>query len=161
MPGHGLSISEKLALVGRGPEFLRSLLGRHSTPADSGCVEWSGCMTKGYGQIFLKRGNSRSPKSQVRVPIYAHRAAFYLNTGTDPDGAAVCHSCDNPRCVNPDHLWIGSQADNIADMLSKGRQHKVGEAEKQRLREALAARRSRGMHRMAHGPDGKFVGVAK
>lgn len=52
----------------------------------------------------------------------AHRASYQIYCGEIPDGMQVLHSCDNPPCVNPGHLFVGSQDDNIADMVAKGRQ---------------------------------------
>jgi hypothetical protein len=56
--------------------------------------------------------------------MLAHRASWQIHYGPIPTGAIVCHSCDNPKCVNPIHLWIGTQRDNLLDAIKKGR--KVG-----------------------------------
>jgi HNH endonuclease len=75
------------------------------------CHVWNGQKNKtGYG-LFSINGISR----------LAHRVAWQFANGPIPLGKLVCHSCDNPPCCNPDHLWIGTAADNTADMWSKGR----------------------------------------
>lgn len=84
----------------------------------NGCWEWTagrrGKGRKAYGVIHLR---AISPS-----PISAHRAAAFLWLGTPFDRTiTVCHHCDNPPCINPEHLFVGTAADNIRDMVAKGR----------------------------------------
>lgn len=77
----------------------------------TGCLEWTGYVFPNrYGQ-FLLRG--------VRMP--AHRAAWILAHGPVADGLCVCHRCDNRKCVNVEHLFLGTYQDNADDMVAKGR----------------------------------------
>jgi hypothetical protein len=78
-----------------------------------GCWTWSGPISRGgYGKIGI----------QKRVYV-SHRVAFFLSKGPIPEGIIVCHTCDNPPCCNPDHLWLGTAADNAVDRANKGRGH--------------------------------------
>ena len=82
----------------------------------SGCWEWNGCKRGGYG-----RTTAGSRRDGTRRTVSAHRLSYELHNGTIPDGYEVCHKCDNPSCINPDHLFIGTRQDNINDRERKGR----------------------------------------
>ena len=85
---------------------------------ESGCWIWTAsCAGRGYGQIKLP-GQRRQ--------IYAHRLSYLIHKGEDPGKKQICHTCDNPKCVNPDHLFIGTSQDNHDDMKEKKR-HTYGE----------------------------------
>ena len=85
--------------------------------AANGCWVWTGtCDRAGYG-LFRKSNGSRDSSARVA----AHRYSYEISKGSIPDGLHVCHSCDNPSCVNPDHLWVGTASDNMQDMWAKGR----------------------------------------
>lgn len=83
-----------------------------------GCWLWTGSRSGNnkrpeslYGSFYLGSGKK----------IRAHRYSYEISKGSIPEGMLVCHSCDTPLCVNPDHLWLGTSADNNKDCLDKGR----------------------------------------
>jgi hypothetical protein len=94
-------------------------MGRRNTPADfwlrvdsssaDGCWEWTGRRVDEYGQFDIFGSSWK-----------AHRFAWMLTNG-DPGDLCVCHSCDNPPCCNPAHLFLGTKQDNAMDMVDKGR----------------------------------------
>lgn len=78
---------------------------------DAGCWEWQGWkIPKGYGGI-----------NYLGKKVYVHRLAWILKRGEIPEGLHVLHRCDNPPCINPNHLFLGTNEDNIHDCMSKGR----------------------------------------
>lgn len=78
--------------------------------ASNGCWIWTGARVRGYGVFHMSRKMG-----------YAHRMAWIIRHGTIPSGAHICHHCDNPPCVNPAHLFVGTPRDNAQDMVKKGR----------------------------------------
>jgi hypothetical protein len=82
--------------------------------SDSNCWEWTGAYagneTHKYGQIKI-----------FGMPVPVHRFMYELFVGRVPNFGVVCHRCDNPRCINPEHLFLGTSKDNSEDMVAKGR----------------------------------------
>lgn len=84
---------------------------QNKTQQQGDCLVWTGTKNRhGYGYI--------SDKSKMRI---VHRVAYELAYGKIPDGFDILHSCDNPSCVNPDHLRAGTHTDNMREMFAKGR----------------------------------------
>lgn len=78
---------------------------------ETGCRVWTRSrLLDGYGSLRWQKKSAR-----------AHRVAWEITYGTVPPGLSVLHKCDNPSCCNPEHLFIGTQADNVRDMVAKGR----------------------------------------
>lgn len=82
---------------------------------NSGCFLWTASLTsRGYGLLASRRDGRQA----------AHRISWEMHHGPIPEGLQVCHKCDVRCCVNPDHLFLGTLADNMADRNAKGRQAK-------------------------------------
>lgn len=102
-------------------------------PDEHGCLVWPYQLNRtgsGYGQVTISGRKE-----------YVHRVAWELTNGPIPAGLQVLHRCDNPPCFEPDHLFLGTQADNIRDALAKGRLDTTtgAEASKVKWRQRVAA----------------------
>ena len=88
------------------------------------CWIWEGC----------KQGNNGYGAYQhEKKRVLAHRFSYLIHKGEIPKGMSVCHACDEPSCVNPDHLFIGTHADNMRDMERKGRSNSSARIEAARM----------------------------
>lgn len=97
--------------MGSGRDILTRFVEKIVVDPITGCHNWiASCSTDGYGHIKIDG-------KMVR----AHRVAYWLLVDDIPEGTQVLHHCDNIKCVNPDHLFLGTQEDNIRDMVEKGR----------------------------------------
>ena len=96
------------------------------TIAPNGCWEWNKRPDiHGYGDLDWRGKRYK-----------AHRFSYEKHFGPIPDGARICHKCDNPKCVNPDHLFAGTQKENIRDCVEKGRNCRGEKQGRSKLKEA-------------------------
>ena len=86
----------------------------------SGCWNWAGSTTNGYGRLITGSRTNGTRKSMT-----AHRYSYLSFNGEIKDSLFVCHKCDNKKCVNPSHLFLGTHQDNIDDREAKGRNNHV------------------------------------
>ncbi len=95
-------------------KFAKRFWAKVDRKGDSECWPWTGSKCSlGYGMMRGLNGDIRDR---------AHRISWKIHNGVQvPDKLCVCHSCDNPSCVNPSHLWLGTRSQNTQDMIAKGR----------------------------------------
>lgn len=115
------------------PELILSDLLKHtSLKEETGCMEWKGCFnTDGYARMGYK-GSSN---------IKVHRFVKELHYGKDITGLVVRHTCDNIKCINPEHLLTGTPVDNIRDRDERGRQYRLMTEDKvKRVKQLLSTK---------------------
>jgi hypothetical protein len=93
------------------PDLKAQLMSFIQKEEATGCWLWMASTKNGYGQLYAQGKSSQ----------YAHRVSWKEHKGQIPKGLQVLHKCDVRRCINPEHLFLGTQADNIHDMVKKGR----------------------------------------
>lgn len=115
-------LNPNLAWRGRIAQPIRERINsNHTLNPQTGCWEWSRHRNaKGYGVLSCSEGRAK------KWSTLAHRASWETFVGPIPAGMNVCHHCDNPCCVNPNHLFLGTQLDNVRDCMRKGRKRNVG-----------------------------------
>ena len=126
MSGYAGALDGEEWLTAKAPTTIWFWAGFYKEP-NTGCWIWErGIDHHGYGGINIARGKM----------VKAHRFSWELHNGPIPPGLNVLHKCDTRPCVNPDHLYLGSQADNLADAKRKGRTAKGVRNGSARLTEA-------------------------
>ena len=91
--------------------FRKRFFARIKKDCANGCHEWQGCCAgRGYGVVTLDY-----------TSYLVHRVVWFITHGELPTHLYVCHTCDNIKCCNPEHLFLGTAADNMKDMSQKGR----------------------------------------
>lgn len=112
------------------PKYWRRIERKFIPEPNSGCWLWFGCAHEGGYSRMMIEGHLR--------PV--HRYIFERCHGCElPSDLFVCHRCDTPACINPDHLFVGTQLDNLADSVSKGRMHPGERNGRAKLTDAQAA----------------------
>lgn len=134
--------------------------GKYIAVPEAGCWIWEGSVSSGsmpYGLLWRDGGRGAGFD-------YAHRVSYRKHIGPIPDGLFVCHRCDTPLCVNPDHLFLGTSQDNTSDRDKKGRQktakgstHKLAKITEQQALEIYHSDLSCAKLGKLYGIDGALV----
>ncbi len=135
--GNGKKLVQRKTTIPSIAKVISRFLSSRTEGGKNDCWNWNKSTNeKGYGQVMCAGKN-----------IKAHKMAYMIHVGDIPDGVSVLHKCDNPRCVNPNHLFLGSQADNINDMYGKkraivGSRHKLSKLTEQEALEIFKSKES-------------------
>lgn len=106
---------KKKGIINNLPENIKNKLISSIKTSDTGCWIWQKALTRSYGKMKYKG-----------KMCHSHRVSYEVFKGEISNNLLVCHSCDNPSCINPDHLFLGNYSDNMQDMVNKNRSKRFG-----------------------------------
>ena len=120
-PKHGSNSGERIDASDISPKQIAFMASKIRINTKTGCWEWTGCRVSKTRESYGRLVFGHMPNGHVKM-VLAHKLMYAITAGVVPEGYCVLHKCDNPSCVCPKHLMLGTHQENMDDRDRKGRQ---------------------------------------